>query len=182
MEVKAFTDYIKNDLHSYLKAESLVDEKFPECPDVEEKWPGIEKAYLPDGAREFKDYPIVSLGWAMFIGMAIAKFWDYDWDKYGKETGETLYISLRDAKGYDNMDDYILKDVLGYNDEAAEKISAKVGECASRILSALHRANFESGTSDALRAYQASLLELYLAGMALELNSLGYHYVPFNAN
>ena len=29
-----------------------VDERMPECPDVEEKWEEIAKAYIPDGIRE----------------------------------------------------------------------------------------------------------------------------------
>lgn len=182
MDIKLFKDYLHKDLHAYLKAEGLTDEKFPECPDVEEKWPSIESAYFPDGAKEFQDFPLVSLGWAMFIGMAIAKFWDFDWEQYGKESGETLYVSLRDAKGFDNMDDYILEDVLGYDKEQSEKMSTIVGECAARTLSALNHSHFEAGTSEAVEAYRTALYELYLAGMALELNALGYHYVPFNAN
>lgn len=182
MDIKKFKELLHSDLHAYLKAEGLTDEKFPECIDVEEKWPSIEQAYFPDGAKEFQDYPLVSLGWAMFIGMALAKFWDFDWEKYGKESGETLYVSLRDAKGFDNMDDYILEDVLGYDKEQSENVSLKVGECAARTLSALNHAHFESGTADAVEAYRSALHELYLAGMAMELNALGYHYVPYNAN
>ncbi len=182
MDVKRFSEEISKDLHAYLKAEGLTDEKFPECIDVEEKWPQIEAAYFPDGAKEFHEYPLVSLGWAVFIGMAMAKFWDFDWEQYGKESGETIYTTLRDARGYDNMDDYILKDILGYDKEKAEEISAKAGECAARVLSRMNHAHFESGTSEAVEAYRAALYQLYLAGMAMELNALGYHYVPYNAN
>lgn len=180
MNIKQFSEHLSKDLHAYLKAEGLTDEKFPECIDVEEKWPSIESAYFPDGAKEFNQYPLVSLGWSMFIGMAMAKFWDFDWEKYGKESGETLYHSLRDAKGYDNMDDYILEDILGYDKEQAEKVSEKVGECAARTLSAMNHSHIESGTSEAVEAYRVALYRLYLAGMAMELNALGYHYVPYN--
>lgn len=177
-----FKEYLQNDLHSYLKSEGLADEKFPECIDVEEKWPSIEEAYFPDGAKEFQDYPLVSLGWPVFIGMAMAKFWDYDWEKYGKESGAKIYTSLRDARGFDNMDDYILEDILGYDKEKAEAISEKAGRCAARVLSALNHAHFESGTKDALDAYRIALYQLYLVGMAMELRSLGYKYVPYNGN
>jgi hypothetical protein len=37
-----------------------VDERMPECPDVEDKWEEIAKAYIPDGIREFQDYPTFS--------------------------------------------------------------------------------------------------------------------------
>jgi hypothetical protein len=42
-----------------------VDERQPECPYVEEKWEEIAKAYIPDGIREFQDFPSASLGWMM---------------------------------------------------------------------------------------------------------------------
>lgn len=53
-----------------------VDERQPECPDVEEKWEEIAKAYIPDGIREFQDFPSASLGWMMYIGMAVAQLWN----------------------------------------------------------------------------------------------------------
>ena len=32
---------IKQDLHQYLQAHGKVDERLPECPDIEEKWQSI---------------------------------------------------------------------------------------------------------------------------------------------
>ena len=51
-------DFEKNlteDLHRYLVSVDRVDEKLPECPDLEELWRQVVKAYLPDGVREFTD-------------------------------------------------------------------------------------------------------------------------------
>ena len=70
-----------------------VDERLPECPDVEEKWDSIAKAYIPDGIREFQDFPSASLGWMMYIGMAVAKMWDTEWEIYSKI--EDLYAYMR---------------------------------------------------------------------------------------
>lgn len=170
-----FKELMKKDLHQYLTKMERVDEKLPECPDVEALWPSVEEAYLPDGVREFTDYPLVSLGWIMFVGMALAKYWDVDWEKYGKESGAKLYTDLRDKKGYDNLDDYILQDVLELDKEEAEKVSDIVGECAARVLSAIQHSGIEAGTKEAVEAYRASLHTLYLMGMAMELNALGYH-------
>lgn len=175
MDIKNFEEEIKKDLHRFLVGVGRMDEKMPECPDLDEMWPVIERAYLPDGIREFTDYPLVSMGWIMFIGMALAKYWDEDWIKYSEEGGEKIYHRLRDARGYDNLDDYILEDVLEIKGEEAEKTSSIVGECAARVLSALHHSGIEAGTADAVRAYEACLHQLYLMGVAMELNALGYH-------
>ena len=65
-------EILRKDLHQFLLAMKEIDERLPECPDVEEKWEDIAKAYIPDGIKEFNDYPSASLGWMMYIGMAIA--------------------------------------------------------------------------------------------------------------
>lgn len=166
---------IKDDLTRYLQGEKRLDEHLPECPDLEELWPAVRDAYLPDGTREFAQYPIVSLGWIMFVGMALAVYWDTDWEKYSKEGGATLYKSLRDARGYDNMDDYILQDVLGLDDKEAEAVSSMVGECSARVYHTLQTSHIEPGTTDAAQAYLDALHQLYLMGIYTELNALGYH-------
>lgn len=100
---KTFEQRLHDDLHRYLLGMKVVDERLPECPDVEGRWKQLIEAYLPDGIREFAAYPTVSLGWMMFIGMAIAYMWDKDWMRYNADP--QLYELLRDARGYDAMDD-----------------------------------------------------------------------------
>ena len=72
--MEQFEETIHQDLYSYLLSLKEIDERLPECPDIEEKWEQILKAYLPDGIKEFNNYPTASLGWMMYIGMAIASF------------------------------------------------------------------------------------------------------------
>lgn len=178
--VAAFEEKVRQDLMSFLQHKGAVDAHVPECPDVEEKWAEIGRAYLPDGTREFKDYPVVSLGWMMLVGMAIAFYWDTDWEKYAGR--KDLYEELRDKKGYDNMDETVVQDVLGYREEAAEKMTELVAECASRVYSILSHEHVEPGTDIAFGCYVAALHQLYLAGMVVELNALGYHMTPLQQN
>lgn len=76
--IKDFEKQLHEDLHEFLLSIKEVDERLPECPDVEEKWKPIAKAYIPDGIKEFQNFPTASLGWMMYIGMAVAKIWDTD--------------------------------------------------------------------------------------------------------
>ena len=161
------------DLHRYLVRRGAVDERLPECPDVEAKWPPVAEAYLPDGAREFANYPIASLGWMMFIGMAIAKRWDEDWEQYGKI--DDLYTPMRDKRGFDNLDEYILDDVLDLHGDAAEEMQTLVGDCAERVKRTIFGLDIEPGTVDAFKAYVAGLQCMYQMGMAVQLNAMGYH-------
>lgn len=178
--VEKFEAKVREDLIPFLQRKGLVDAHVPDCPDVEEKWGQIARAYLPDGTREFQQYPVVSLGWMMLIGMAIAYYWDTDWEKYADR--DDLYQQLRDAKGYDNLDETVVEDVLGESGEAAEQLSGLVAECASRIYTILTHSYIEPGTDVAFGCYIAALHQMYLAGMAMELNALGYHMTPINMN
>lgn len=171
--VASFEEKVKSDITSFLQYKGALDEHVPECPDVEERWGEIARAYLPDGAREFQDYPIVSLGWMMFIGMAMAYYWDTDWARYSAE--KNLYESLRDVNGYDNLDETVVETLLGKTGEEADKVTALVAECASRADSLLRHEHIEPGTEASFGCYVASLHQLYLLGMAMELNDLGYH-------
>lgn len=176
--VAEFEEKVRKDLTEFLQRKGALDEHVPECPDVEARWGEIAREYLPDGAREFQQYPVVSLGWVMLIGMAMSYYWDTDWEKYSKQ--KNLYTELRDRNGYDNFDDTVVQDLLGYRDETAEKVTGLVAECASRVYSLLNHEHVEPGTETALGCYIAAIHQLYLAGMAMELNALGYHMTPFD--
>ena len=168
-----FAPTLLKELHSYLTSRGFVDERLPECPDVEQKWQPVAEAYLPDGIREFADYPVSSLGWMMFVGMAVAKYWDEDWEKYGKV--DDLYTPLRDKRGYDNLDEYILDEVLDLHGDEAEARQTLVGDCAERAKRALFALDIEPGTIEAFKGYVACLQCMYQLGMALQLNAMGYH-------
>jgi hypothetical protein len=166
-------EQIHSDLQQYLLSVNEVDERMPECPDVEGKWEAIANAYIPDGVREFQNYPLASLGWMMYIGMALAKMWDDDWQYYAAK--DDLYVYLRDKRGYDAMDEYIRRDVLKLKDKDFAATEELVSECASRVHNTLMHQDIEPGTKEAFLAYVACLHQLYLFGAAIQLKRMGYH-------
>lgn len=168
----AFEEKIHRDLHSFLLLKNEIDVQIPKAIDIEEKWEAIGQSYIPDGAREFRNYPSASLAWMMYIGMAVAQFWDEDWQHYASI--EDLYLYLRDKEGYDTMDEYIRRKVLHLKAPAFAATETLVESCAERVYSALCRENIEPGTQDAFVAYVACLHQLYLMGMAVQLHRLGY--------
>ena len=101
----------RDDLHQFLLSVDMIDERLPEAPDLEELWQPIAQSYMPDAIREFNgEYPRVAFGWIMYVGMALAKYWDVEWTTYSKVTD--LYAYLRDRIDFDHMDDYICEKVL----------------------------------------------------------------------
>ena len=170
--MQEFENKLSKDLHQYLIALGKVDERMPECPDVEEKWEPIAQSYLVDGIREFADYPTVSLGWMMYIGMAVARYWDSEWEIYSKI--DDLYAYIRDKRGYDCLDEYVREEVLMLTGDDYVALEKLVGECASRIHNALLHQHLEPGTKEAFRGYIACLHQLYLMGAAIQLKHMGY--------
>ena len=176
--MEQFEEKLHEDLHQFLLSMKEVDERLPECPDVEGKWEEIAKAYLPDGIREFQEYPSASLGWMMYVGMAVARYWDSEWEIYSKLPD--LYAYIRDKRGYDSMDEYIREEVLLLSGADYTAIEKTVGECASRVYNALMRQRLEPGTKEAFNGYVACLHQLYLMGAAIQLKSMGYHMTKMN--
>ena len=193
-----FEDKLHEDLHQFLLSMKEVDERLPECPDVEDKWEPIAKAYIPDGIREFQDFPSASLGWMMYIGMAVAKLWDTEWEMMEQREQsdacinsaesrqnsterqiysklDDLYTYLRDKRGYDSMDEYIREEVLQLTGVDYTVLEKLVGECASRVYNALMHQRIEPGTKEAFNAYVSCLHQLYLMGAAMQLKRMGYH-------
>lgn len=168
-----FEEKIQHDLHQFLCSIGEVDEHLPQCPDVEDKWEQIARSYIPDGVCEFANYPTVSLGWMMYIGMAVAKYWDGEWAIYSNM--DDLYGYMRDKRGYDELDEYIREVVLRLSGVESATLEKVVGECASRIYNSLLHQAIEPGTKEAYEAYVSCLHQLYLMGAAMMFKRMGYH-------
>lgn len=163
-----------DDLYGYLRTLDLVDERMPEAPDLDDLWFKIGQSYMADGIREYNTgYPSVALGWMMFIGMAVAKYWDVEWEVYGKVPD--LYVYLRDRIDFDHMDDYILDKVLCLDADSRKKMNDAVAESASRTYNMMSHMCLEPGTAAAMRAFTAALHQMYVMGVAVVLKALGYH-------
>ena len=163
-----------DDLYGYLRTLDLVDERMPEAPDLDDLWFKRGQSYMTDGIREYNTgYPSVALGWMMFIGMAVAMYWDVEWEVYGKVPD--LYLYLRDRIDFDHMDDYILDKVLCLDADSRKKMNDAVAESASRTYNMMSHMCLEPGTAAAMRAFTAALHQMYVMGVAVELKALGYH-------
>lgn len=172
---KSLEEIVMEELHKFLLTQGEIDERLPEAFDIEEKWESIGSSYLADGIREFNNYPTVSLGWMMYIGMAMARFWDENWTFYNAQ--DDLYATMRGKSGYDLLDEYIRGDVLGLSGEDFDAAERLVQQCADIAHSELMHFGLEPGTESALVGYIACLKQLYLMGAYVQLHRMGYHMV-----
>lgn len=176
MEDNGYIDKFEEGIHKavylLLLRKGLIDERMPEMPDIDDLWESIATEYLPDGIREFQAYPLVSLGWMMYVGMGTAHLWDKDWEKATSKGN--LYLHLRSLRGYDLMDEAIRESVLNMKGDIYKATEKTVGDCAQLALDLLRKERIEPGTPVAFHAYLRTLHQMYRLGAAAELFRLGY--------
>ena len=151
-------------------------------PDLDDKWEEIAQPYMGDAIKEIAKYPTVALGWMMYLGMAVAHYWDVDWAVYGKISG--LYEYIRDKRGFDCMDEYVRETVLGFKPEANipngqmqndyDATEELVRMLATICLTQIRREQIEPQSPLAFRVYVRSIHALYVIGASVELHRLGY--------
>lgn len=154
----------------YLEGELL------QTPDISDKWHNIAPHYVADAVKEIAQYPTVALGWAMYIGMAVAKFWDEDWTHYN--TIDNLYTLVRDQRGFDYIDEVVRGEILGLTNTDYQKAEELVRQCAETAYNAIRHEQIEPQSQLAFHVFARSIKVLYNIGAAVWLNQMGYKLTP----
>lgn len=151
-----------------------------ESEDISGKWKEYAPEFMAEAVKNINSYPEFTLACAAYAGMAVAKWWDEDW---GKHHG-AAFGTLLGSRGFDNMDDHIMTDILGHPLESAEAgVITKAMECASQAAwDFIRHSAVEAGTADAFHALARACRVLFLIGETMELKSLGYRYTAIPVN
>jgi len=152
----------------------VLDGQLLETPDINEKWEQIANSYIADAVKEIAAYPTVSLGWAKYLGMAIARFWDDSWEVYSKVGN--LYEYIRDRRGFDYMDEVVRSEVLQLQGDEFDQMEKIVQGCAKQVLNQIRHEQIEPQSPLAYYIYVRSVTVLFKIGAAIELKALGYKF------
>ncbi|MBQ0016691.1 MAG: hypothetical protein KBT04_06875 [Bacteroidales bacterium] len=155
-----------------LKGQLLVSDDFYD------QWNRISESYIADSVKEFSNYPSAALGWAMYLGMAVAKYWDLDWDFYSKIPN--LYEFIRDKRGYDYLDEEVRDTVLGLKNEDFHMMEQLVQTCSEYTLSLIRHQHVEPRTAMAFYTYSSSVKVLFVVGASLQMRRMGYDLSPLS--
>ncbi len=145
-------------------------------PDIDGLWEDAYiKEYIADAVVNFNDYPEAAIAWAGFLGLGVAWAWDAGWTKYKDRPYRRWYGS----RGWDDMDEHILRDVLGLplDGPEAKKISDTLQSCALAVLGLLQHEGIETQTARGFYLLARAYTVLYRIGAAIELQRLGYKRV-----
>ena len=147
--------------------------------DIDEAWKTAAPEYMVDAVPNIAQYPLVSIAWAGFYGMAVAKLWDKDIRLLGDVDGVSLYQRLRNARGFDEMDEYIMEGVLGYlpNTDNTREIDNMMHRLAQLGLDSIRHENIEPQTEMAFHVYARTLRSIYRTAAAWQLFRMKYKIV-----
>ena len=140
--------------------------------DIDLKWKELAPEYIADGVKEIAAYPTVSVAWAGYIGLAVACWWNRDWIKLKDQP----YSVLLGPNGFDDMDDHIMKDILGLlpGGKQAQQITAVMQSCAQTAVTFIRQERIEPQSKRAFYVYARAVQVMFSIGAAIELHRLGY--------
>lgn len=152
----------------------IPDSKLAGSEDIDGKWEEYIKDYVSDAVRDFAEFPDAAISWAAFLGMAVANHWDRDWELFKDEP----YTAYYGSRGWDDMDEHIVNDVLKLSAEQAKKVNSALQNCSQAIRAFLQHENIQVSTALGFYALVRVYGVMYRVGAAIELNRLGYKMVP----
>ena len=152
----------------------MLDGVLLETEDITEHWKVLAPEYVADAVHEIQDYPVVSVAWAGYLGMAIAYAWDVDWERFQKAPYQAFY----GEQGFDDMDEHIVRDLLGYplDSQEAKDIEAMMRRCGQTSVSLIRYEQIEPQSPMAFHVYARAVKVMFKIGAAIQLKSLGYKF------
>ena len=144
----SFETILENGLLKICRGAGLIGDTLLRSDDIDDRWEEYIKDYVAD--------------WAGFLGIGVAHWWDMDWQEHKDDP----YRSFYGTRGWDDMDEHVLRDLLGL------KLDGKEAKRISDTL--LSETQTERGFFVLTRSYSV----LYRIGAGIELQRLGYKAVP----
>lgn len=164
---------LQDSLVSLCTAYEMMGGVLLENDDIDSKFvESLAEPYLADAVREYRQYPEAAVAWAGYLGMAMAKLWDADWQAYQ----QVSYADLQGPRGFDDMDEQIVQRVLGYtlDSEPARRIADILSNCAVEALTMIRHEHIEPQSPRAYYVFARTVQVLYRIGASIELFLLGY--------
>ena len=169
-----FESRITDELLRLCKQYGVLDGTLLATDDITARWDALAPEYMADAVSQINSYPAYTLALAGYIGMAVARGWDEDWER----SCPFIYRALCGPQGFDYGDEHILQSVLGYSLESNEALlrESALRACAHTAMSQIRHEEVEGQTSKALYILARSARAMFRAGLSIELHARGYRY------
>ena len=130
--------------------------------------------YMADAVREEAAYPVVSVAWAAYLGMGVAKLWDSDWER----CRQMPYANYYGEHKFDDMDEHIVSHILGLGLDSAEarEIEDLLRTCGEKTIALIRHEHIEPQSTMAFHIFARATKAMFRIGAAVELYRLGYKF------
>ena len=176
-QIEYFDNFEQNlqvELLKLCTSHKMLDGTLLASEDIDERWKEYAPSYMADSVSQINTFPAAAIAWAGYVGMAVAQWWDRDWERYAAEP----YESLHGERKFDDMDEHILRDILGIalDSPEAEKIEDMMRSCAHTAMTMIRREDTEAQSTKAFYIFARTTRVMFRIGAALELKRLGYKF------
>ena len=156
----------------------MLDGDLLSSEDIDHKWKEWAPEYIAEALPEVNTYPEFAIACAGYAGMAAAQWWDEDWGRYHGAG----YERLHGPRGFDDMDENILQNILGLSldSDEASKIEDMILRCATTTQTFIRREDTEAQSTKAFYIFARATRVLFRIGAAMELHRLGYKFEKVN--
>lgn len=176
----SFETSLLDELLSVCTSFGMLEGTLLSSEDIDAKWKEFAPEYMADAVPNLNSFPEAAVGWAGYVGMAVAKWWDRDWSRHHGEK----YAALLGSRGFDDMDDHIVRDILGYELGSPEAgvISKIMLVCAQQAIARIRRENIGGQTVMAFHVFARTARAMFRIGAAIQLKKDGYRFQKVNLN
>ena len=172
--LKNFENKVQDELLKLCTSYGFLEGTLLENADIDNQWTVLAPEYVADAVPNIQDYPVVSVAWAMYLGMAVAQGWDSDWE----QCALAPYVSYYGGDGFDDMDEHIMRDVLSMPLEGrtAKDLENMVRRCGQTTVTLIRNERIEPSTPMAFHAFARAIKVMYRIGAAMQLRRMGYKF------
>ena len=170
----SFEDKLQEELLRLCTSYNMLDGKLLATDDIDNQWNVLAPEYMADAVGQINEYPTVSVAWAAYLGLAIAYGWDTDWNFISNGAFQSLY----GVQGFDDMDEHIVRDLLGIplDSEEAQNLEAMIRRSAQTAVALIRAEQIEPQSPMAFYVFARAVKVLFRIGAAIELKRLGYKF------
>ena len=175
---EAYEEKLQQEILKMCKSLGMLDNELLSSEDIDQKWKEWAPEYIAEALPEVNSYPEFAIACAGYAGMAVAQWWDEDW---GRHRG-AAYESLHGERGFDDMDEYIVQNILKLSLESsdAKQIMNILLCCAQKAVTFIRHEHIEAQTVKAFHIFARTVKVMYRTGAALQLRRLGYKFHKVN--
>ncbi len=159
----------------------FLDGEILAAEELDEKWDSSAAEYMAAAVPQINDFPAAAVAWAGYLGVGMAVLWDTAWEQFSDM--DDLYTPIASPRGFDEMDEYVLEEMLGYTleGEEATRLENLFRAGATTALTMIRKESIEAQSVMAFYIFARSAKVFFRLGVAVGLRLLGYNYHKANA-